>query len=144
MSRVDGRVPPDVMPYNFGGSWLCDADPADQRHLQDATVGVIARLHAIDAATERFAFLNPPTAGDTPCAGVALTQDWYRFAAAGGFPVAARRARVRLARRPLARARERARLSWGDSRIGNVMYEGFDPVAVLDWEMASLGPASWT
>ena len=32
-------------------------------------------------------------------------------------------------------------LSWGDARIGNVLYRDFEPVAVLDWEMAALGPA---
>ncbi len=32
-------------------------------------------------------------------------------------------------------------LVWGDSRIGNVLYEDFRPVAVLDWEMATLGTA---
>ena len=31
-------------------------------------------------------------------------------------------------------------LCWGDSRIGNVMYRDFEPVAVLDWEMAAIGP----
>jgi len=31
-------------------------------------------------------------------------------------------------------------LSWGDARIGNVIYHGFEPAAVLDWEMASLAP----
>lgn len=31
-------------------------------------------------------------------------------------------------------------LVWGDSRIGNVLYDGFKPTAVLDWEMATLGP----
>ena len=31
-------------------------------------------------------------------------------------------------------------MSWGDSRIGNVMYRGFEPIAILDWEMAGLGP----
>ena len=31
-------------------------------------------------------------------------------------------------------------LVWGDSRVGNVLYEDFKPVAVLDWEMATLGP----
>lgn len=31
-------------------------------------------------------------------------------------------------------------LNWGDARIGNVVYDGFDPVAVLDWEMAALAP----
>ncbi|MFD4366732.1 phosphotransferase [Rhodococcus sp. NPDC058521] len=29
---------------------------------------------------------------------------------------------------------------WGESRIGNVMYQNFRPAAVLDWEMATLGP----
>ncbi len=37
MDRVEGRVPPDNMPYPMG-SWLLDADPADQRALQDASV----------------------------------------------------------------------------------------------------------
>ena len=32
-------------------------------------------------------------------------------------------------------------LNWGDSRIGNMMFRDFAPVAVLDWEMAALGPA---
>ena len=31
-------------------------------------------------------------------------------------------------------------ISWGDSRIGNVLYEGFEPAALLDWEMAGLAP----
>ena len=31
-------------------------------------------------------------------------------------------------------------LAWGDSRIGNVLYQDFRPVAVLDWEMATVGP----
>lgn len=141
MSRVDGRVPPDVMPYNFGDSWLYDAAPADQRHLQDATVGVIARLHAVGRPTERFAFLDPGTEGDTPLRRrVAVTRDWYEFAAAGGF-------RSPLVERAFAwlddnwpADESEPVLCWGDSRIGNVMYDGFDPAAVLDWEMATLGP----
>ena len=31
-------------------------------------------------------------------------------------------------------------VSWGDARIGNIMYRDFQPVAVLDWEMAGHGP----
>ncbi|HWS45250.1 MAG TPA: phosphotransferase, partial [Acidimicrobiia bacterium] len=37
---------------------------------------------------------------------------------------------------------ERASLLWGDARLGNVMYDdGGDVVALLDWELASIGPA---
>jgi aminoglycoside phosphotransferase (APT) family kinase protein len=32
-------------------------------------------------------------------------------------------------------------VNWGDARIGNMMFRDFEPVAVFDWEMATLGPA---
>ena len=42
------------------------------------------------------------------------------------------------ARRP---AHERdARIGWGDARLGNILFSGTDPVAVLDWEMVVLTP----
>jgi len=31
-------------------------------------------------------------------------------------------------------------LNWGDARVGNTLYRDFVPVAVLDWEMATVGP----
>jgi len=31
-------------------------------------------------------------------------------------------------------------LSWGDSRIGNMLFVDFEPSAVLDWEMVATGP----
>jgi len=141
MSRVDGRVPPDVMPYNFGDSWLYDAAPDDQRHLQDATVDVLARLHAVDRPAERFSFLVPDAPGDTLLRRrVAVTRDWYRFASAEGFasPLVERGFAWLDDNWPTAEGD--AVLSWGDSRIGNMMFGGFDPVAVLDWEMAGVGP----
>jgi aminoglycoside phosphotransferase (APT) family kinase protein len=144
MGRVDGRVPPDVMPYSFGDNWLHDADRADQRHLQDATVDVLARLHAVDRPAERFGFLvadAPADAGGSALRRrVGITRDWYRFAAADGF-------RSPLVERGFAWLDDHwpadegdVVMCWGDSRIGNVMYDEFDPVAVLDWEMATLGP----
>jgi aminoglycoside phosphotransferase (APT) family kinase protein len=141
MGRVDGRVPPDVMPYNFGDSWLFDASAEDQRRLQDATVGVLAELHAVERPEERFGFLTLDAPGDTPLRRrVAHTRDWYEFAAAGGW-------RSGLIERGFAwldghwpADEEATVLCWGDSRIGNVMYDDFTPVAVLDWEMATLGP----
>jgi aminoglycoside phosphotransferase (APT) family kinase protein len=142
MGRVDGQVPPDIAPYNFGDSWLFDAAPADQRRLQDATVAVLAELHAIDDAPARFDFLSPDAPGVTPLRRrVELTRAWYEFAASG------------LGRRSPLIERAFAWLDehwpadegptvacWGDSRIGNIIYDDFAPVAVLDWEMATLGP----
>ncbi len=56
MDYVDGVVPPDVMPYTFGGNWFADAPAERQRELQDATVGVLAKLHSIPNAEKAFAF----------------------------------------------------------------------------------------
>jgi aminoglycoside phosphotransferase (APT) family kinase protein len=140
MERVDGEVPPDVMPYSFGDNWLYDASRDEQRRLQDSTVGVLAELHSIDDATERFGFLEFDDPGDTHMRRhVAHSRAWYEFARDGH--------RSTLIDGGFAWLEEHwphheadPVVSWGDSRIGNVMYRDFTPVAVLDWEMAALGP----
>ena len=82
MDLVEGIVPPDVMPYTFGGNWFADAPAAKQRELQDATIEVLAKLHAIPSAAETFGFLaasDPP--GDTPLRRrLNLLRAWYEFA----------------------------------------------------------------
>lgn len=142
MDRVEGVIPQDVLPYNFGDNWLHDASLEDQRRLQDASIGIISRLHAIPDAQATFGFLDPHQPGDTPLArNLARTRAWYDFAVAdiGRSP---------LAERGLAWLEEHLAdaetgetvLCWGDSRIGNMIYRDFEPVAVLDWEMAAIGP----
>ncbi len=144
MDHVEGLVPPDVMPYTFGGNWFADAPADRQRRLQDATVDVLARLHAIPDAAQRFAFLidvDPP--GDTPLRRhFAWLGDWYRFAVPdiGRSPLVERALDWLEDNFPAEIATGESVLVWGDSRIGNVLYRDFEPVAVLDWEMATIGP----
>jgi aminoglycoside phosphotransferase (APT) family kinase protein len=141
MSRVVGVVPPDVLPYPFGDNWLYDATAEQQRRLQDTTVEAIAALHDITDAPKRFTFLERRDAGDTHLRRhVAHTRAWYDVVAADG-------GRSPLVERAFAWLDERwpqdddhAVLSWGDARIGNVIYRDFAPAALLDWEMAGLGP----
>ena len=147
MGRVDGDPPPDVMPYNFGDSWLYDASPEDQRRLQDSSVDVLVALHAIDDPVERFGFLDLPSPGPGTATGddalrrhVAHTREWYDWTTKDGLrsPLIERAFAWLEANWPSS-AGETV-LVWGDSRIGNVLYRDFEPTAVLDWEMASLGP----
>lgn len=141
MGRIDGEAPPDVMPYNFGDSWLYDASEEDQRRLQDATVDILVSLHSIGDAPKRFDFLAFDNEGDTPLRRhVAHTRAWYDWTKADGLasPLI-ERAFVWLGDNWPADQSETV-LAWGDSRIGNVLYRDFEPVAVLDWEMAALGP----
>ncbi len=144
MDYIDGDVPPDVMPYTFGGNWFADAPPDNRRELQDATVEVLARLHAIPNAATTFGFL---TESDPPGANplrrhFAWLKDWYGFAVPGiGRSALVERALVWLEDHfPDDAAAGEPVLTWGDSRIGNVLYRDFRPVAVLDWEMACIGP----
>ncbi|TMK84386.1 MAG: phosphotransferase family protein [Actinobacteria bacterium] len=140
MERVDGVVPPDVMPYTFGDNWLFDATPEEQRTLQDSTVEVLANLHGIQNAEDRFAFLAHDDPGATHLERlINHARAWYDYAREGH--------RSSIVDRLFAWLDEHLPadpgptvVSWGDSRIGNVMYRDFRPCAVLDWEMAALGP----
>jgi aminoglycoside phosphotransferase (APT) family kinase protein len=149
MDRIDGVVPPDVPPYNWGtapdidGNWLADASPEDQRRLQDNTVKAIAGLHAIPDAAQTFAFLDRASyPGETPLArNLAWVRAWYDWAVPdlGPSPIAERALDWLEANLPDTSASDTV-LCWGDSRIGNVIYKDFAPVGVLDWEMAAIGP----
>ncbi|WP_067477820.1 phosphotransferase family protein [Nocardia amamiensis] len=138
MRRVDGRVPADNPPYVFVG-WLFDASPAERLQLTHNTVEVIAKIHDIPDPAARFPMLNGP--GQSLRRHVAAQHAWYRWALADdGFAIP-------LIERSFAWLDEHWPaapgpdvLSWGDARPGNIIYRGFDPVAVLDWEMAALGP----
>ena len=144
MDRINGTAPPDNPPYVFGNNWLADATPEQQQTLQSAMVGVLAQLHDIPEAEERFGFLFTPAetaAGPTALhRKVGRTRAWYDWTVAGGV-------RSPLVERGFAWLEENwpkdpgpTVLSWGDSRVGNVLFRDFEPVAVLDWEMAAVCP----
>ena len=143
MDYVEGLVPPDVMPYTFGGNWFADASPEQQRRLQDSSVAVLASLHSIPEPMKRFEFLNKGLVGNTALRRhFGAVQDWYEFAVAdiGRAPLVERALAWLDNNWPTEVGARDAVLLWGDARIGNVMYQDFRPVAVLDWEMVALGP----
>lgn len=145
MERLDGRVPPDVMPYVYG-SWVTELAAPLRAEMQDATVRVIAGLHGIPDAAEVFAFLDAaaPDGRSTLRRHVEATRAYCDWATSG------RRSPLLDAGFAWLEANWPAEegptvLSWGDARVGNVMYTGAGPddatlpAAVLDWEMAALG-----
>lgn len=141
MERVEGQVPPDIMPYTFG-SWLSEASTDQQRKLQDASVGILAQLHGLAASPDELAFLELDQPGTTALRRhVADQAAYYEWVASDGV-------RSPLIERTFAYLDQHwpveegpTVISWGDSRIGNMLYRDFEPVGVLDWEMAAVGPA---
>jgi len=149
MERIEGIVPPDVMPYTFGENWFFDAAPEHRRRLQDRTVAAIAGLHQIPDAERTFAFLDPRSLDDPGNDGPTPlrrhfdgNRAWYEWAARDlDRSSLVDRALAWLDDNwPAADVPGNVVLSWGDARIGNVLYQDFSPVAVLDWEMAGIGP----
>jgi len=140
MDQVDGRIPLDNPPYVFTG-WLLDATASELTRLQQASVRVLAGLHSIAEPATTFPALRPPGGTDSLRWHAGQQRDYYRWALAGdGFrvPIIERSLDWLAAHWPHDRGPDV--LSWGDSRIGNIIYQGFEPAAVLDWEMAALGP----
>ncbi|TVR25844.1 MAG: phosphotransferase family protein [Ilumatobacter sp.] len=140
MERVDGLVPPDLMPYPFGDNWFHDADPVDHQTLERSTVEVLARIHSIPADDPDTAFLAIDAPGDTALRRHVNDQRaFYEWVSADGIrsPLIERAFDWLEANWP---DEGPAVVSWGDARIGNVMYRNFEPVAVLDWEMAGHAP----
>ncbi|KUL38049.1 aminoglycoside phosphotransferase [Streptomyces sp. NRRL F-4489] len=142
MARAAGRVPPDVMPYTYEGNWLHDATGAERDRLETASVAVLARLHD-QVPADAAAFLALPGPG-TPLRRHVEAQRAYYHWVVDGLP------RSPLIERGFGWLADHwptgaddpgdTVLSWGDARIGNIVYDGFAPAAVLDWELAALGP----
>lgn len=136
MARVDGQIPPDVMPYTFG-SWVTDLTADEQSAMEKATIAVLGQIHTapIDGAG-----LEPPRPGESPLAAhVRRLREFYDWASSGrdGAPLIERGFAWVVDHLP---DESEPVLLWGDARIGNIVYDGVRPAAVLDWEMATIGP----
>ena len=135
MERIDGDIPTDS-PHWTAEGFLHDATPAQRRDLWERTVRVMADLHRVDPAP--FDFLRT----DATASGLGDSLDYWSRALAwaapdGPLPVVEACAEWLTANLPT----PVTSLSWGDSRMPNVIYRDFTPVGLLDWDLVSLaGP----
>ncbi|WP_067180574.1 phosphotransferase family protein [Microtetraspora niveoalba] len=140
MDRLTGSVPVDNPPYVFGG-WLHELDAAERRDLQARTVDVLARIHEIEDPAGRLPALAPAD-GESGLRRHFENErryyEWTRGQDGLRIPVLERAFDWCEAHWPADPSPDV--LCWGDARIGNIMYDGVAPVAVLDWELAALAP----
>lgn len=130
LPRVEGRHTGDA-PALCG--WLMASGEAEQRALHESFLAVLARIHAV-------------VPGDAPLrrGDLAAELDWWQRYVAWGFGDDAGPLQALLdgCRRRCPVTEPPHGLLWGDARLGNVVFDDVgEPVAVLDWEMASVGPA---
>ena len=134
MEKIDGAIPTDRPSWATEG-FIVDAEPAQRRVLWERTVRMMAELHRLPA--ERFLFLRT---GATQ-SGVGDCLDYWMRSLRWAEPAEP----VPLTRECedwlLANPPDVTALSWGDSRLPNVIYRDFGPVGLLDWDLVSLaGP----
>ena len=139
MRKVEGRPPPDLPPFTAIG-WVLESSPDDQAALYAQSIEMLARVHRLDLARIDVDFLRTRETTSGFGDQFAATERWYRWAAEGEpQPVLDATLEWLRAHRPSDPPDEC--LNWGDARIGNMLYRGLEPVVVLDWEMAAIGPA---
>jgi len=137
---VPGRAAADRPCYVREG-WIAEASPAEQRHMWRAAVEQLARLARVDARRAPYAGFDDLPAGSSLHAR--HIAHWDALARWG-------RAQLPPQDSPLfdelrdwllrhAPSRQPAGIVWGDARFGNILFRGFQPAALLDWELAVIG-----
>jgi aminoglycoside phosphotransferase (APT) family kinase protein len=137
MERIEGRVPTDRPPYHTGG-WMTEITPEERAEIWWGGIGCMAKIHRLDPDALGFGFLDRPELGATPFRQQQTYYERYLAWAARGLGQPTIEAAARWLRDHEPKD-ERRVLLWGDARIGNILFDGTRPAAVLDWEMVTLG-----
>ncbi len=137
MERLEGQIPPDRPPYHMDG-WMTGIQSSDRASIWWTGLEAMAKVHVCDWERLGFRFLDQPRYGKT---GIEQQLVYYKEFLAWAmdgrpFPLCERVLAWLEANRP---EDEPLRLCWGDARIGNQIFKDHRCVAVLDWEMATLG-----
>jgi aminoglycoside phosphotransferase (APT) family kinase protein len=121
--------------------WLFDMSVDERAALQRNVVATMAELHTLRPNVADLSFLDRPECGAEPLDQHLEHQRRYYDWARDGvhYPLIERTFAWLDAHRPADVGP--TVLNWGDARIGNILFDGVEPVAVLDWEMAAVGPA---
>jgi aminoglycoside phosphotransferase (APT) family kinase protein len=139
MEFVAGRVPRDDSPTFAEAGWLHDATEAQQRRFHTALLDAIAAVHSTRLPDESPTPLRLRPGTDSNRAAVETLRDLWGWDRGDRWPAEVDPALDRLT----AAVPEPTTdvLLWGDARPANVVVaaDGFEPVALLDWELATIG-----
>ncbi len=150
MDHVAGTVP-HGMPSVHTGGLLPTLTASERRTLWESAMSAHAAIHAVDWPTHHAfltdAFLVDASGADSTT-GRSLDRRieqltrWYEWVCDGrSFPITDTALGHLRSNRPVHPGPEV--LCWGDPRIGNMIFRDDGTcAAVLDWELASIGPAA--
>ncbi len=134
MRRVDGAVPQDVPSYHAEG-WVPALPPERQRRVWESGLDAMAAVHRLDREGVGLGWIQIVE----PAERLELDREYRRFAC-GDAPFPAVDRAFEQLRATIPPATDQPTLCWGDSRLGNLIFDDQQRVAaVLDWEMVTAG-----
>ena len=137
MAYIAGRIPVDDRPSFAEQGFLHDADPGDQRTFHVGLLDAVAAIHETDPAALPTVSLNGVPGARAALDDLRTTWDFDRgdrWAQTLDHALELLAAHVPNSHNDV--------LLWGDARPANLIvdHHGFLPIALLDWELASVGP----
>jgi aminoglycoside phosphotransferase (APT) family kinase protein len=140
MAFVDGVVPGVAPPYAAQG-FFAEAKPEQRARLLDDGLRVLAEIHALDWRAAGFSWLSP--AGTTP-GTLRQIELWSSYAER---ELAGRQHPLMMDTFAWLHANaprdEELVLSWGDARIGNMIWRDFRCACVTDFENVAIAPRAY-
>ncbi len=140
MERVDGTVP-HGKPSIHADGWLPGLAPDIRDTVWRSAIDTLAAVHAVDSSVGHQFLAAGPT-GATLEPRLAHLRRWYEWVTdRRSFPITNAALDHLDAQLPRLDPGPPV-LCWGDPRVGNMMFAADGRcAAVLDWELASIGPA---
>ena len=139
MERIDGTTPADVPPYVLDG-WVLATTPEARRRMQSGVVNALAGIHDAHVPGDELAFLEFEEVGDGPLRRHVAHQRTYYEWIRGEATFDLIEATFQWLDEHWPQDEGETVISWGDSRLANVLFRDAEPVALLDWEAVALGP----
>jgi aminoglycoside phosphotransferase (APT) family kinase protein len=139
MGFTEGRIPADTPRYSEEGFLVDEATPEERRRMVESGLEAMGQIHNIDWRAAGLDWLDTSGSGE-PSTRVQL--DLYRASTLAELdgrphPVLDAAFEWLYANDP---NDDRIGLSWGDSRLGNIIWQDYRPAAVVDWEACALSP----
>lgn len=137
MSFMAGSAPPDNKPTYAEEGWLIDGSVAERRRFWSGFVTALADVHRSDWREGGLSDMARCDSDSVLTGAVAELEKLHRWSAIPQKDIEAAFLRLRST---IPEASEEKVLLWGDARPANVLVRNFRITALLDWELAGIGP----
>jgi aminoglycoside phosphotransferase (APT) family kinase protein len=143
MEFIEGRVASGRRPGFHGHGLFFEASIDERRTMWFGAIAAMAAIHRLDWRALGLGKLlgDPSDSAEAVALQRAQVAGWLaEVASLGPFPVLERGLEW-LCAHPVDFTH--MSLLWGDARPGNIIYRGKRVAAVIDWEMAGIGPGEY-